>query len=337
MRNLRLFVHILLASAFCMAILDCGTSGGVCYAQSQAVLEEKGGERVEVNIEELGQKPFEPLYAYKNTDELLKDIEAYEELLARHTKEKSPRDYVTLRIRLGFSYLTLRTVQREKHVRLAAEDFGSAIELSGERGFKKEFYEAKVGLGLALQELPGDEHIKNLDEAVKVLEDAATYFTKEQNPQAYAIVSNSLGSAYSRLYSIGERKGDRLSAAETYFKQTLSVASHDKFPVQYGRAQIGLGNVYLALFGVGGDRLMMEKALGAFSDARTVFSEKFFPADYTSSIFLTALAYVGDEDYHNAGKYLEETMDVAGRTKDPRLEGFMGYMYSYEASQGLLE
>lgn len=290
-----------------------------------------------MDIEELGKKPFETLYVYMRTARLLKTLDTYIDALPRYSEKKSPREYAILQNRLGFCYLALKTMRREKDLGLAAKHFGNAIKVCGEKGFKKGYYAAKIGLGLMLPELSAGERTKNVEESIKALSEGRDYFTKEKNPLAYAIVSNGLGSSYVHLYIIDKRESKYLDMARGYFEEVLSMTSHDKFPVQYGRGQIGLGNVFLYLYGLSGDKLQREKALAAFSDARAIFSETFFPADYVSSLFLTTLVYVEDDDFFKVEKYLDETIDAAGNTKDPRYQGFIGYMYAFEAEQGLLE
>jgi len=154
---------------------------------------------------------------------------------------------------------------------------------------------------------------------------------------AYAIVNNGLGSACAYLYNADGQKKENLEAGERYFNNVLSMTSKKEFPVQYAKAQIGLGMLYLDSFGASGDKLMMEKALSMLSNAREVFSESFFPTFYTKTFFLTALAYLRDGDYGKTKEFMEKTMKIADRTKDPRLEVYMNFFYSLEISKGLLE
>ncbi|MEK7368804.1 MAG: hypothetical protein AABZ62_03985, partial [Planctomycetota bacterium] len=58
---------------------------------------------------------------------------------------------------------------------------------------------------------------------------------------------------------------------------------------------------------------------------------------YTKTFFLTALAYLREGDYGKAKEFMEKTMKIADRTKDPRLEIYMNFFYSLEISKGLLE
>lgn len=304
-----------------------------CRAQSQTA--QGGGAKI--NIEELGQRPFELLNVYVSTEQLEMDIKSYAELLARYNEERFPREYGILQIRSGFSYFVLETAQRGQNVSEAAGRFGMAAKVCGEKNLANEYHAARVGTGLTLIELTEGDHVKNLHEAIKMLDEEARFFTKESNPLAYAIVNNGLGSAYAYLYNADGWKKEDLETAERYFNNELSMTSKKELPVQYAKAQIGLGMLYLDSFGASGDKLMMEKALSMLSNAREVFSESFFPVFYTKTFFLTALAYLRDGNYEKAKEFMEKTMKIADRTKDPRLEAYMNFFYSLEASKGLFE
>lgn len=328
-------MQALLPITFCLVIICGNMFTHVCHAQSQVA--QGAGSGAQVNIEEFSQRPFEPLNVYMDADRLKKDIESYKKALAHYNEEKSPREYGILLIRIGFSYLAVQTAERGQDVYEAAKQFSTAIKVCGEKGLAKEYHEAKIGMGLALIEFTEGDHVKNLHEAIKMLDEGAKFFKKESDPLAYIIANNGLGSAYAYLYGATGYKKEDLSAAEGYFDEVLSIANHKQFPVQYAKAQIGLGTVYLDSFGAGGDKLMMEKALLALSEARNVFSETFFPTLYTKAYFLTALAYVNDKDYKKAREFMEKTMMIADRTKDPLFEAYMNFYYSIEASRGLLE
>lgn len=307
--------------------------GGVGYAQP-GVAQGSEGELLEVSIEELGQRPFEPLYVYMDADELGKAIRACKDLLTYYNKQESPREYGVLQIRLGFSYLALQTAQREEDVRSAAEHFDEAIRVCGEKGLVKEYYGAKIGLGLALIELSDGDKVDNLHEAVNMLSEGAEFSRKEGPPLAYVIASNGLGFAHMHLYNLAGQKKEDVSAAEGYFKEALSITNYERFPVEYAKAQMGLGTLYASLPGAGREGLE-DKALHALWDARNVFSEKFFPTFYTNTLFLTGLVHAGKGDYEEAEKFIEKTIEAAGKTDDPNLQRYMNYLYAIQASSSL--
>ncbi len=336
MRSRRLFVQIALVSVLCSGILGISVFAGACLAGSGVVLVAgSGGEGV--NIDKLGENPFGPLNEYINTSQLEKDIGTYNKALDNFDREKSPRGYATLLIRTGFSYLALETTRREKYLSRAAQFFSVAIKICGENGFAREYHEARVGMGLDLIEMVEGDRAGNLHEAIEMLGGGAEYFKKTGNSLAYMIAENGLGSAYAHLYSATNRNKDDLSAAENHFNEVLSATSPQKFKVQYGKAQLGLGTVYLDSFGASGDKLMMEKGLLALSDARNVFSETLFPTLYTKTYFLTALAYAAADDIEKALELLEETMVIADKTKDPRVTIYMDFYSSFVASRGLMD
>ncbi|MCP4364733.1 MAG: hypothetical protein GY800_05475 [Planctomycetes bacterium] len=336
MKSRRLFVVITLASVFCFVILGVSVFNGLCDAGTGVVLAAgSGGEGT--NTEEAGENPFGPLNEYIPTSLLQKDIEAYNKTLGSFDKEKSPRGYATLLIRTGYSYLALETVQRDKDLYKAAQLFSVAVKICGEKGFSREYNEARVGMGLALIEMVEGDRTKNLNEAVEMLGGGAEYFKTTGDPLAYLIAENGLGSAHSHMYSATDRKKEDLSAAEDHFNEVLSATSPQKFKVQYGKAKLGMGTVYLDSFGASGDKLMMEKGLLALSDARNVFSETFYPTLYTRTYFLSALAYVVADEVKKALELLEETMVIADKTNDPRLQSYMNFLNSYVASKRLIE
>ncbi|MHC4197501.1 MAG: hypothetical protein ACYSRP_06280, partial [Planctomycetota bacterium] len=180
-------------------------------------------------------------------------------------------------------------------------------------------------------------HVKNLHSAIETLGGGAEYFKTTDDTLAYLIAENGLGSAYSHLYTGMDRTKEDLSAAEDHFNEVFPAASPQKFKVQYGKAKLGLGKVYLDAFGASGDKLMMEKGLLALSDARNVFSETFFPTLYTRTYFLSALAYAAADDVKKALELLEETMVIADKTNDPRLQSYMNFCNSFVGSKGLME
>ncbi|HHT9133530.1 MAG TPA: tetratricopeptide repeat protein [Candidatus Avalokitesvara rifleensis] len=335
MRNRWPFKQALLAIVLCLIFMGGNMFTDVCCAQSQTA--QGAGDGAKINIEELSQRPFEPLNVYMSTDQLEMDIKSCMELLVRYNEGKSPREYGILHIRIGFSYFVFEAAERDKNVSEAAQHFSVAAKVCGEKNLVKEYHEAEVGIGLTLIELTEGDHITNLHEAVKTLDEETKFFTKESNALAYAIVNNGLGSACAYLYNADGQKKENLEAGERYFNNVLSMTSKKEFPVQYAKAQIGLGMLYLDSFGASGDKLMMEKALSMLSNAREVFSESFFPTFYTKTFFLTALAYLRDGDYGKAKEVMEKTMKIADRTKDPRLEVYMNFFYSLEISKGLLE
>lgn len=334
MKSWQPFMQILLAGVFCLLIIDGNIFTGVCSAQSQAA---EGAEEVKVDVEELGRKPFEPLYVYVPAAKLRKAIESYKKAFDGYDKKKYPREYGILQNRIGFSYLVLQTPKRGDDVYKAASHFGVAIKVCGEKGFAKEYYEAKIGMGLALIELTEGYHAKNLQEAIEMLREGAKFFTKEGTPLANAIANDGLGSVHLALYALSDRNKEELVTAEGYFNKVLSIASREKFPVEYAKAQIGLGNVYLDLRSTGGDKILLEKGLNALSEARSVFSEEFFPTLYTRTFFLAGLAYTEEKDFEKADEFLEQTMEIAGRTKDPRFQSYMDFYYVLEASRGLIK
>ncbi len=336
MKSQRLFVVITLASVFCFVILGVSVFTGLRDAGAGVVLAaESGGEGT--NTEEAGENPFRPLNEYIPTSLLQKDIETYTKTLGGFDKEKSPRGYAMLMIRTGFSYLALETEQRDKDLYKAAQLFSVAVKTCGEKGFSKEYNEARIGVGLAFIEMTDGDHVKNLHSAIETLGGGAEYFKTTDDPLAYLIAENGLGSAYLYLYSSMDRTKEDLSAAEAHFNEVLSATSPQKFKVQYGKAKLGLGKVYLDSFGASGDKLMMEKGLLALSDSRNVFSETFFPTLYTRTYYLSALAYAAADEVKKALELLEETMVIANKTDDPRLISYMNFLNSFVASRGLAE
>lgn len=336
MKSRRLFVVITLASVFCFVILGVSVFTGLCDAGTSVVLAAgSGGEGT--STEGAGENPFGPLNEYIPTSLLQKDIKTYNKTLGGFDKEKSPREYAMLLIRTGFSYLALETERRDKDLFEAAQLFSVAIKICGEKGFAGEYNEARVGVGLALIEMTDGDHVKNLHSAIEMLGGGAEYFKQTDDTLAYLIAENGLGFAYSYLYSSMDRTKKDLGAAEDHFNEVLSATSPQKFKVQYGKAQLGLGKVYLDSFGASGDRLMMEKGLLSLSDARNVFSETFFPTLYTRTYFLSALAYAAADDVKKALELLEETMVVADKTNDPRLQSYMNFFNSFVTSKGLME
>jgi tetratricopeptide (TPR) repeat protein len=334
MRSRRLFVVITLASVFCFVIPGVSVFTGLYDAGTGAVLAAgSGGEGT--NTEEAGENPFGPLNEYVTTSLLQKDIKAYTKTLGSFDKEKSPRGYAALLIRTGFSYLALETEQRDQDLYKAAQIFSVAVKLCGEKGFAREYNEARIGVGLAFIEMTEGDHVKNLHSAIEALSGGAEYFKTTDDPLAYLIAENGLGSAYSHLYSSMDRTKEDLGAAEDHFNEVVSATSPQKFKVQYGKAKLGLGKAYLDSFGASGDRLMMEKGLLSLSDARNVFSETFFPTLYTRTYFLSALAYAAADDVKKALELLEETMVIADKTNNPRLMSYMEFFESFVASKGL--
>ncbi|MFQ5957690.1 MAG: hypothetical protein ACE5KK_07955, partial [Candidatus Brocadiales bacterium] len=251
-------------------------------------------------------------------------------------KEEFSREYGVLQIRLGFSYLTLQTARRDEDLQSATEHFNEAIKICGEKGIAKEYHAAKIGLALALIELPVEDRVSNLREAVHILSEEAKFFTKEDSPRAYVIANNGLGFAHEHLYNFAGQKKEDASASEAYFKEVLSITDYGRFPVEYAKAQLGLGTLYASLPGTDEEGLE-DKSLHALWDARNIFSEEFFPTYYTNDLFLTSLVYIEKGDYEKAEEFIQKTIEVAGRTNDPLLPRYMSYLYAFQARQELEE
>lgn len=326
MENLKLILYVMLLNILCVTVAD----GSTCYAQAQLARWVSQG-ITEVDIEWFGRRPFEPLYKYAEVNQLRESIKIYEESLTRYNRENFPKEYGILHIRLGCCYLALRTLGRAEDVQLATEHFDEAIRVCGQSGIAKEYYEAKIGLGLALTELPEGDRVSNINQAVNMLREGVKFFNKEDAPQIYAIANNGLGFAHVHLYGLAGQRGEDADAAMDYFNETLSVTSYERFPAEYAKARLGMGILYASILDTGRENLE-DMALRALWDARNVFSTKFFPTYYTEDLFLTSLIYARKGDYEKAEEFIQRAVKVADETDNPNLQKYMNYLYAIQAT-----
>jgi CHAT domain-containing protein/tetratricopeptide (TPR) repeat protein len=201
-------------------------------------------------------------------DNLRKAIAAHEAALTVYTREVNLRRWAINQGNLGKSLLAL--VEAEGDVRMSRND--AAI---------------------------------NIHRAIEALEAALDVTTRDTNPDEWAALQLSLGSAYSRNM-LGKRE-DNVAKAVAAYERFLSGASRESEQLDWAGAQAQLGLLYLEV-GAKSEADFVERAMHAFKAAETVYTRESFPAAWAQLQAGLGLAYLQRKQDERAGN-LERAID----------------------------
>ena len=171
-------------------------------------------------------------------------------------------------------------------------------------------------LGSAYTERADGVRADNLEKAIAHLESALTLWTREAEPQNWAVVHNNLGMAYwSRIQ--GQRVDNQEKAA-AHFEAALTVFSRKTHPAQWAQLQNNLAVMHWNR--TRGDRAEnLENAIRHFEAALTVFTRQSSPHQWAAAQNNLGSAYRtrtrGDrgENREKAIAYLEAALTVFTR------------------------
>ncbi|AOX00549.1 hypothetical protein BJP34_14830 [Moorena producens PAL-8-15-08-1] len=156
----------------------------------------------------------------------------------------------------------------------------------------------------------------NIEIAISGYQKVLTVFTRESNPENWAVTQNHLGIAYCQ--KIRHNRAENLEKGIEAFQRAVEVCTKEDFPHNWAQTQINLGHAYSDR--IHGDRAdNLELAIEAFQLALSVNNKQDFPIDWASTQNNLGAVYIdriyGDraENFEKAIKAFQLALEV--RTK----------------------
>jgi tetratricopeptide (TPR) repeat protein len=156
---------------------------------------------------------------------------------------------------------------------------------------------AQVNIATAYSDRIQGDKVENIEKAISCYSRALEIYTKNDNPQDWAMTQNNLGIAY------GERvrgnKDVNLEKSISAYLRSLEIYNYTAFPQQWAGVQNNLGKAYFHR--VEGDKAEnLEKAVSAYSSALEVYTEDAFPLLHAKTLFNLGFVYQSIQSFENA-------------------------------------
>ncbi len=168
-----------------------------------------------------------------------------------------------------------------------------------------------------LRDFPLGNKANNMKIVIAGYEAVLKVFTRESNPENWAMAQNNLGTAY--LYRIRGDKADNLENAIAAFLLVLSVCTKKDFPMDWAMTQNNLGTAYYER--IRGDKAEnLENAIAAYLLALSVRTKEDFPMDWAGTQNNLGNAYLyrirGDKAQNLESAIAAYLLALSVRTKE---------------------
>ncbi len=216
----------------------------------------------------------------KSSDEIGAALDLYEQAL-----KVCPTDERLLAARIAARKGTALLAMPEEGVgRLLAARaaFESAIPHFIDFGRPEELAEAEMNLGLAIQNLAGQNRARITD-AIAAYQRALRTFDRERFPKEFAILQNNLATAFLSMPFTDSRARMREALAVQAFEEGLKIVNLIDHPAEYAMLQNNLGNAlqYASSSHAIENNL---RALEAYDEALKVRTRETMPLEYANTI-----------------------------------------------------
>lgn len=122
------------------------------------------------------------------------------------------------------------------------------------------------------------ERILFLEQAIKTYQDALDKIDLEQRPDAWATITNNLGTVYSELAPQSQNPTDNLQQSILAYRQALPYRKAD--PRAYASTQNNLGTAYWNLAQYAEPEANLKQALAAYKESLSFYDPELYPLDY---------------------------------------------------------
>lgn len=200
-----------------------------------------------------------------------RSIRLLEHTLDRPSIRRYPELRGSLRILLGFGYLSTPLGDREENLLSAIACFEEALAFYSDMPNSWEYGNVQGNLGVAYAQRVTGDRFENLRRAITCQQEALRAYTRIECPQYHAAVLYNLAVAHSLLVAV---HGDAaLRTAIGYLREVLEVFGRDAFPVDYAMTQNSLGNAYRRLSG-GNQEENLLQARACYREALEIYTAR---------------------------------------------------------------
>ncbi len=245
---------------------------------------------------------------------------AYDKALAHATRDRDPRRWAALQIRIGASQEGL--ISRSEgtaisgHAHAAIGAYNLALEVYNRDSAPQDWAATQNNLGVALWDLAGrsegPQAAEYLKQAVEAYNKALQVYTREQLPQEWAATQNNLGIALRDLAgrSEGPQAAEYLKQAVEAYNKALQVRTREQLPQDWAATQNNLG---VALWDLAGRSAgpqaaeYLKQAVEAYHKALQVRTREQLPQGWATT-------------QNNLGATLD---DLAGRSEGPQAAEYL--------------
>jgi CHAT domain-containing protein len=240
-------------------------------------------------------------------------LEAARELLRR---EDNPREWATLRFLLANAYRKHVTDSASDADRRAIENYDEFLAVASRERDPSRWAEANADLAHLLLGVGS----RDVERAIRLLDAAATFYTRADYPDAWGQLQAALGLAY-YLRHEGDR-ADNQERAVTFYKAALETLRPDSDIPKWGDVQNNLGSALVERIS-GEHEQNLRQAIEAFNAALTIRTRERFPQSWAETQLNLAQAYAdmkeGDrgDNIDAAVAGFEAAQTVFTRASDP--------------------
>ena len=216
----------------------------------------------------------------KSPEELLAAVRLYDRALAIcPVAETLLRARITARKATAMQAIPEEGSALMEEARAALE---SALPVLAQLGLAQEAAEARMNLGLVLQQLAGLGRARITD-AIAFYQQALVAFDRIQYPAEYAILQNNLATAFLSITMSDQRAKMREALAVQCFEDGLRAVNLIDHPSEYAMLQNNLGNAlqYASTAHAVENNL---RALQAYSEALKVRTRATAPLEYANTL-----------------------------------------------------
>ena len=218
-----------------------------------------------------------------------KAVGSLEEALRYQLPETRPLTYIKTQQQLGRAYFELPTDNRAEVLPDSVTAFQAALAgLANLKHRRAERATTEWHLGRAYLDWQAGDRSSHLESAIRHLNEAQSFFTKEDYPERYAKIQTQLAMAHWLMPS-GDR-AQTLRDALGHYKKALSIYTVEEYPSHYAATQNNIGISYMEL--PGSDREKnLKSSVEAFEKALTVLRRSEVPFQYAVTKSNISLAY----------------------------------------------
>ncbi len=196
-----------------------------------------------------------------------------------------PQDQRLLNARIAARRGTALLVLPEEgtqSLQAARKAFETAIPAFIDFGRPEELAEAEMNLGLAIQNLAG-QNAARITDAISAYQRALRTFDKARFPKEFAILQNNLATAFLSMPFTDQRAKMREALAVQAFEEGLRVVNLIDHPTEFAMLQNNLGNA-LQYASSGHTVANNLRAIEAYDEAMKVRRRETMPVEYANTI-----------------------------------------------------
>lgn len=175
---------------------------------------------------------------------------------------------------LGIAY---RHNKSSSDLRQAIRCYEQALNMIPKSASHGLYADCCSNMGTAYADLPGDDHQDNLRRAIACYERALEINTFDASPLAYARDMCNMATAYTEMPGV-----EAAEAAMRCLQEASRVYTPERFPTEYARLQLAMGDVYKAT-GSGDDEDDLRRAVVSYEQALAAVSPGSSPFEYAQA------------------------------------------------------